>query len=65
MGKWKWGMEMGNIEAKFADHHLSKTLAGLHRKYSIPAVQVVQNIKRERVEGGVEIRNARSLLEGL
>ena len=59
------GVPFSMIEAKFADSHLSRTLAGFHGKHSIPAVQVVRHVKREREEAGVEIRSALSFLEGL
>jgi predicted AAA+ superfamily ATPase len=59
------GVPVSMVEAKLADPHLSGSLAGFHAKYSIPAVQVVRRLKRERVEAGVEIRSAPAFLEGL
>lgn len=53
------------IETKFADSHLSRSLAGFHARYPIPAVQVVRHLKREKQEAGVEIRRAQMFLESL
>jgi predicted AAA+ superfamily ATPase len=53
------------VEAKFADSHLSRPLADFHAKLSIPAVQAVRHIKREREEAGAQIRGALSFLESL
>jgi len=37
----------------------------LDKKYQIPGMQVVLNLKRERIEKGIEIRNARAYLRSL
>jgi predicted AAA+ superfamily ATPase len=43
------------IEVKHADHSISESLRFFHEKYKLPAFQVVQELKREKHDGGIKI----------
>src|SRR5208337_3696879 len=45
-------------EAKLSDPDISKTLFYFCGKYNVPGVQIVKNLKRERKEGRIEVRDA-------
>lgn len=53
------------IEAKYQDPSLSSSLLLFHQKYKIPAVQIVKELKRERIDKGVEIRSGDKFLKEL
>jgi len=53
------------IEVKHADSSVSPALCYFHDKYQIPAIQLVKELKRERVDKGVEIVQALSFLKSL
>lgn len=53
------------IEVKNKNHSISSGLLYFHEKYQIPAIQVVKELKNERVENGVEILKAGSFLKSL
>jgi hypothetical protein len=53
------------IEAKYADASLAPSLLHFHEKYKIPAIQLVKELKRERVDQGVEILDATKYLRSL
>ena len=53
------------IEVKVSDASLSQSLCYFHEKYNIPAVQVVKNLKKERMESGIAIRRADPFLAEL
>lgn len=53
------------IEVKHADHILNAGLSYFHEKYSIPALQVVKELKHERIEKGIEIIQGLNFLETL
>ncbi len=53
------------LEVKLSSSVVSKTLRYFHRKYDIPAIQVVKNISLERVDNGIEIRKAFKYLSKL
>ncbi len=53
------------IEAKHANGGLSKTLLSFHTKYSLPAIQVVKELKHERKIGEIEIIRAITFLKQL
>src|SRR3989338_5979833 len=53
------------IEVKYADKQLSANLLTFHEKYHVPAVQVVQELKQERIDKNIEIRNVLSFLKAL
>jgi len=45
-------------EAKYADSNISKNLYYFCTQYGIPGIQVVKDLKRERQEGNIEVRDA-------
>ncbi|MDP1835269.1 MAG: ATP-binding protein [Chlamydiales bacterium] len=53
------------IEVKSADTSPSPGLRYFHDKYQLPAIQAVQNIKREKVQDGIEIVEADRFLRHL
>ncbi len=53
------------LEVKLSSSVISKTLRYFHRKYDIPAVQVVKKLSLERVDNGIEIRKAFKYLSKL
>mgnify|MGYP001619770771 FL=1 len=53
------------IEVKYADKQLSSNLLTFHEKYHVPAVQIVQELKHERVDRNIEIREVLSFLKAL
>jgi predicted AAA+ superfamily ATPase len=52
-------------EAKFSDSDISKNLLYFCEKYDKPGIQIVKNLKRERVHGRVEVRRADNFLREL
>ncbi|MGD9152186.1 MAG: ATP-binding protein [Gammaproteobacteria bacterium] len=50
------------IEAKLTNNSLSKDLYFFVKKYNLPAVQLVKNLKNACVKEGVEIKHARKYL---
>ena len=50
------------LEAKLADSGISPALKYFHRKYNLPAVQIVKNLKHEQVVDAIEIRRADNFL---
>lgn len=53
------------IEVKLSDASLSKTLLYFKQKYNLPAMQLVKNLRNERLEKGIEIRRGFDYLKGL
>lgn len=53
------------IETKVSDTSVSPHLLYFHQKYQLPAVQVVKELKRERVEGTVKILQGMTFLKSL
>ena len=53
------------VEAKLGDNKLSTTLEYFVQKYKLKGVQVVKDLKLERVVNGVEIRKAEKYLKKL
>lgn len=53
------------IEVKNANHHIGSGLLYFHEKYDLPAVQVVKELKREKIENGIEIREGLTFLKAL
>jgi len=53
------------LEAKLADSGISPALKYFHRKYNLPAVQIVKNLKHEQVVDAIEIRRADNFLRQL
>jgi predicted AAA+ superfamily ATPase len=53
------------IEAKLSESNPSRAMINFNKKYNIPGMQVVMNLKREKSEKGIEIRDARAYLASL
>lgn len=53
------------IEVKYANASISSALQYFHEKYQIPAIQLVKEIKRERVDQGIEVVQASNFLKSL
>lgn len=53
------------IEVKLSNQTIHPGLSYFHKKYDLPSVQIVKDLKRERVESGIEILDADSFLKGL
>lgn len=53
------------IEVKHSNPHLGSGLRYFHQKYEIPAVQVVKELKKEKVEKGIKIVKGLQFLKGL
>ncbi|NGX61600.1 MAG: hypothetical protein K940chlam9_01087 [Chlamydiae bacterium] len=53
------------LEVKWANHTLGKGLCYFSNKYNIPGVQVVKNLKRERKQQGIVLRDGMAFLQAL
>ena len=53
------------IEVKLTNHSINGSLRYFHQKYGHPAVQVVKDLRLEKVEGGIEIVNVDTFLSML
>ena len=53
------------IEVKLSDASLSKTLIYFSQKYQLAAMQLVKNLRNERMEKGIEIRKGFNYLKEL
>lgn len=53
------------IEAKYSDSSVSPHLRYFHEKYQIPALQVVKELKRERMENKIQIIQSLNFLRSL
>ncbi len=53
------------IEVKNSDHQISPGIKFFHQKYSLAAVQIVKEIKRERVDNGIEVVEGLRFLKNL
>jgi len=53
------------IEAKVTSSKISPSLSYFHEKYHLPAYQVVKDLKREKVESGIELVSAEKFLTAL
>lgn len=53
------------LEVKYADAAISPQLRYFHEKYGIPAVQLVKNLRQERLDHGIELRRAADWLKQL
>jgi predicted AAA+ superfamily ATPase len=53
------------LEVKTGDSSFHRPLKYFHSRYGFKAVQIVRHLKRERVEGEVEIVDAEAFLGGL
>jgi predicted AAA+ superfamily ATPase len=53
------------IEVKCSDTSIHPPLLYFHEKYKIPAIQIVKELKRERIDKGIEIVQAENYLNSL
>jgi len=53
------------LEVKLSDSQISPTLRHFHKRYGIPAIQLVKNLRLEQVVDGIELRKASSYLSSL
>ena len=53
------------VETKLADATVSPTLKYFNRKYGFPAVQVINNLRQERISDSVELRKGVNFLKTL
>ncbi|MDR3625177.1 MAG: ATP-binding protein [Chlamydiales bacterium] len=53
------------IEVKQSDPTPTAGLRYFHEKYDLPALQVLKNLKREKLEGSIEVVEARNFLKSL
>lgn len=53
------------LEAKYADAHIAPALAAFCSRYGIEGVQIVRHLKRQRQQGKLSVRSARSFFESL
>ncbi len=59
------GEPVNMLEIKLSDSEISPTLRYFYKKYQIPAIQLVKNLRLERVENGIELRKAYPYLRSL
>jgi len=53
------------LEIKLSDAEISPTLRYFHKRYGIPAIQLVKNLQLEHVVDGIELRKASRYLSNL
>jgi len=53
------------LEVKLSDSEISPTLRYFHKRYGIPAIQLVKNLQLEQVVEGIELRKASRYLGSL
>ncbi|MEA2084153.1 MAG: ATP-binding protein [Thermodesulfobacteriota bacterium] len=53
------------VETKLSDSTVSRTLKYFNRKYGFPAVQVIKNLRQERISNSVELRKGVNFLRTL
>ena len=53
------------LEIKLSDAEISPTLRYFHKRYGIPAIQLVKNLQLEQVVDGMELRKASNYLSNL
>jgi predicted AAA+ superfamily ATPase len=53
------------IEVKYSDPVISPHFRYFHEKYKLPAVQLVKELKREKIEQGIEMMEAANFLKTL
>jgi hypothetical protein len=53
------------LEIKLSDSQISSTLRYFHKRYGIPAIQLVKNLRLEQVIEGIELRKASRYLRDL
>lgn len=53
------------VETKLSDTDIDKSLFYFHKKYNLPAIQIVKNLKLERRKGDIEVLKAINFLQNL
>ena len=53
------------IEVKNRDSAISPSLRYFYEKYKIPAIQLLKELKRDRIDNGIEVRLASNFLPTL
>lgn len=53
------------IEVKYANHSIGHGIQYFHQKYEFPAFQIVKELKREKIEKGIEVVGALGFLKKL
>lgn len=53
------------IEVKTSDYNINPALRYYHNKYNLPAIQVVKELKKEKMEDGIEVIQALHFLKRL
>ena len=53
------------IEVKLSNHSINPGLRYFYEKYNLPAIQVIKELKREKVDKGIEIVDSQHFLETL
>jgi hypothetical protein len=53
------------VEVKLSNDDLSPSLAYFHKKYRLPAIQLVKNLRHEQKKGDISIRSAFRFLDSL
>lgn len=53
------------IEVKLSSQAVGSSLKYFHKKYDLPSMQIVKNLKTERMVGKIEIADAKRVLENL
>lgn len=53
------------IEVKNSSTEISKSLYGFHTKYKLPSIQIVKDIRNERLDGDIQVVNAKTFLSEL
>jgi len=53
------------IEVKHSNHEITKALYGFNKKYQIPAIQMVKNLRYERQMGDILVKKAANFLSEL
>jgi len=53
------------IEVKYSDPSIAPHFRYFHEKYKLPAVQIVKELKRERMDQGIEVIEAANFLKSL
>lgn len=59
------GVPVQLLEVKLSNPKVSPELRYFYKKYNIPAVQLVKNLRQERVDDGIHVRKALSYLREL
>jgi predicted AAA+ superfamily ATPase len=53
------------IEVKLSENKISPSLKYFHEKYDLPAIQLVKNLRQQRVSGEIQLRRADDFLREL